>query len=376
MREGRWTCFRRNHFQVALELDFDFDGMPVGACPDMYVMREDGVETKITSFYVSILAHGALSFSQLKVYQSSSAQSHADVSPISFDPAQKARVSFRRLQFNQSTPSNTNRHYTNRFFSISLQLTAIGEDGIHRNIAECFSAKLVVLSGTPGQYKKEAERGLKRDLRPYEPNHRPSQSMPSNFNFPAAMQQHQMGVSSSSGEFRPGHKTSYSSDLSHRFLPIPSHLMPNLSQPQQLNTSASFPKVPFTSIVTSNQHWSTAAQHSPVMFSPSIPFEDTLSSSFPENHFAGIMSSSSTQSHQYYQPSSNQNHMMYSSVPNSRFDVEGLISPPSSHSANADLIPPHLDYKPHAVVGIDSESALKEGSASGQAPQMQDFFFN
>ena len=194
IRDGKWTCFRRNHFQVALDLEFEFaSSLNSSASSKQMYLVQDGLQVKIQRFFVTVQAHGALSFSHLKIYQSSSVSNHTDVSPIDFSPQQKARVSFRRLQFNQSTPANINRHYADRFFSISLQVHCVGEDCVTRKLAECHSSKLIVLSGTPGQYKKEgsspsstanngAGKQMKRVVRPFAlHSHRPTNSAPSDF---------------------------------------------------------------------------------------------------------------------------------------------------------------------------------------------------
>ena len=249
IKDGKWTCFRRNHFQVALDMEFDCS--PSAGPKDIFLIQE-GRQINLCQFFVSIQAHGALSFSQLKIYQSSSSSNHIDVAPIDFSPQSKSRVSFRRLQFNQSTPANNNRHYADRFFSISLQVHCIGEYGITRKLAECHSTKLVVLSGTPGQYKKEVSANstsstssssmsggvgkqmhMKREVRPYNlPSHRPTNSAPIDFALDA----------NSLRAYSPSHRPSHSFDYTQAQMgympmhgsPIPTSMpLPSLTSAQQ-----------------------------------------------------------------------------------------------------------------------------------------------
>lgn len=214
-REGKWTCFRRNHFQIAVDMEFDFPS----ASKNLHIIEGDA-KINLRQFYVTIHAHGSLSFSQLKIYQASTASSHTDLTPIDFSPEPKTKVTFRRLQFNQSTPLNPNRQYVDRYFSISIQVHCVGDDGIVRKLAECHSTKLVVLSGTPGQYKAKEAKGnsplkggkptMKREVRAYRlPSRRSTSSAPPNDYI----------MESISHTYAPSHKPSHSFDYSDPFYP-------------------------------------------------------------------------------------------------------------------------------------------------------------
>jgi hypothetical protein len=163
LRDDKWTCFRRNHFQLSLDIELGSPelSVPIGdigtssfSSRELY-LKQDGKEIRINHLFTTIEAHGCISQCPVKVYQKGN--SDGDVPPIDFKPQKRSRITFRRLQFNQSTPTNANRHYADPFFTIKVAVHCIGHDGVTRTLAECLSTNIVVLSGTPGQYKKRKE---------------------------------------------------------------------------------------------------------------------------------------------------------------------------------------------------------------------------
>ena len=164
LRDNKWTCFRRNHFQLGLEVGFSTSGDMADLSSfsgDLYLKSANGEEIGINRFFTTVEAHGCLSRCPVKVYQSGSGDT--DVAPIDFKAqSKKNHITFKRLQFNQSTPTNANRHYADPFFIIEIGIHCVGSDGRSRKLAECVSTNLVVLSGTPGQYKKDANKVEKK----------------------------------------------------------------------------------------------------------------------------------------------------------------------------------------------------------------------
>ncbi|KAJ3356254.1 hypothetical protein HDU91_005566 [Kappamyces sp. JEL0680] len=163
LRDGdsTWTCFRRNHFELTVELSLSISsGAKWHDQSPLYGFLEDGSQKKIRNFEVQLRAVGDSAFKNLKLVQSRPSYKAEEALPLYCEPVQFSRVVFRRMQFNQSTPltaafKTPGKSQTNRSLFLVLIVSMVGEDGVVHPIAECKSHPLTVLSGTPSQYKNE-----------------------------------------------------------------------------------------------------------------------------------------------------------------------------------------------------------------------------
>ncbi|PWA02181.1 hypothetical protein BB558_001682 [Smittium angustum] len=180
--EDGWTCYRRNYFQISCSFTvFTNDGLFSGnELPCTFLDMATQTMYQFKDFVVGIFAidlncRKPVELIQHTAKREKGMQQIPQMQPISIDEEShisgninnQSAVTFKRIQFKNSTVNSNKRNATQQYYMIEVGLFANCTDGSQILVATNSSKPIVVRGRSPGYYPENHKRGSNFHFTPH-----------------------------------------------------------------------------------------------------------------------------------------------------------------------------------------------------------------